>query len=33
MEWPIKTKFGWPFLKLHGHKAEVLSAQGKAQAF
>ena len=24
MEWPIKTNFGWPFLKLHGHKAEVL---------
>ena len=22
---PIKIKFGWPFVKLHGHKTEVLS--------
>ena len=23
MEWPVKTKFGWPFLKLYGYMTEV----------
>jgi len=34
-EWPIKAKAisetGWPFLKLDGHKIEVVCEQYKAQ--